>query len=98
MSRFWNAYDECKREVRREAIVKDRIVALRPDLPVEVRASLALQTLESATRALSYLGEHLPADAADRLKKVQNDISAVQPQAQMRRSLVHLLGVFGKAP
>ena len=95
----FKAFDECRRQVSQEVAVHQRVMALRHDMTAEHRKAIALQSLERAVMALEILGEDI-ADAAvtSRLDEIESRLSRLRFRFRMHQGLVHLAGIFGRAP
>jgi len=95
---FTRAIEAYKREARAETIARARVISLRPDMTAPQRGQLAITALQSAMDQLEMLADHLPADAADDLDEIECRLALLRPRLRMKRSIVHLTDVFGRAP
>lgn len=96
---FWEAFDECQREVRAEIAGKERVIPLRDDLTPAQRRTIVQQSLARGVMQLEMLGN----DAADdeMLAVLDSAIKTLvrrKVALQMHLGLVSLTGQFGRAP
>jgi hypothetical protein len=97
-SNFWEAFDECKRQVRAEHIRRERVVLLRDDITPAQRRAMAQQLIEGAATQVHLVPDD---EVGDRmLQAIDTAIASLTRKRSavlMHRALVCLSGQFGRA-
>jgi len=98
--KFWKDFDDCQAQVRAEIIAHRRVVSLRPDMTVEQRAIVAIEAFTAAMEGLDHQGNSISASAETigKLEGCARSLALLLGRLRMRQGLMHLTGIFGKAP
>ncbi len=96
-SDFSRVMDACMAQAYAHTIATERVIPLRPDLSRLERREMALQQLEAALDTLEMTREE-PQDDYHRLRAAEIRMSNLTHAQRMKRSMLHLCGIFGRAP
>lgn len=99
-SNFWDGFDACLNELRAERIASEVVTTLHSDMKPQKRAQIALQTIADALNQLEIVADEVMLNGAqiEALDDVDSRLALLRPRVKMRRSMLHLAGVFGRAP
>jgi|GEM_PF-6279891 len=98
MTGFLGIFDRHLRKIARDRIVAEPVTVLHSDMEPRVRASIALQTLKQAIATLEMVAEEamLNGEQVDALDHAESRLALLRPRVKLRRSMLHLAGVFGR--
>lgn len=97
---FLSSFETHLRQTRAERIASEQVTTLRPDMDAAMRARFALMAIKDAITQLEMVADAvmLNAEQLEALDDAESRLALLRPRVKMRRSMVHLLNPFGRAP
>jgi hypothetical protein len=95
---FLSSFEHHLRQTTSDRIAGEVVTALRPDMEAWERARYAMTLIEDALTTLEMVADEvmLNAEQIEALDDADSRLALLRPRLKMRRSMLHLAGVFGR--